>query len=542
MDRLIEEHGGRIANTAGDSVVASFPSAVDAVQCAVEVQNALADLNTGVDADRTLRFRIGVHVGDVLVRGTDLLGDGVNIAARLEGIAEPGGVCVSGAAYDYVRKTLPLTFTDLGPQQVKNIEEPIRAYAIATIGPKQPAGANDPASTNFYALPDKPSLVVLPFTSLSSGAEHEAFIEGMVEDITAALAQAVDITVASRPSTLTLKSKAPDAREVARDLGVRYLVQGSVRRSGSRIRVSAQLTDGISGLQLWSGRYDRVFDDLFIVQDEITQEVASALEVQLAQGEQAAFRRKQTTSSEAWDLYVRGSVHLRAANIPLARSLLEKAVCADPFFPSAWARLGQSYFTEARFARSGDAALERGVAAAKQGLEVDNTNSDAWAVLGGLRTFQRRYQEALECGEKAIALAPSIADHYAIYAFTLNMVGRPRDALASMQTALRLRPFPPDYYFGIQAASYYLLGQTDESMKIDQAILTRSPGYLFSRLRMMAICAERGEVEQANLHARDVLRQHPDLTLSKLPLMEPYQDESKLRPLLMSLRKAGLPE
>jgi adenylate cyclase len=206
---------------------------------------------------------------------TDLLGDGVNIAARLEGIAEPGGVCVSGAAYDYVRKTLPLTFTDLGPQQVKNIEEPIRAYAIATIGPKQPAGANDPASTNFYALPDKPSLVVLPFTSLSSGAEHEAFIEGMVEDITAALAQAVDITVASRPSTLTLKSKAPDAREVARDLGVRYLVQGSVRRSGSRIRVSAQLTDGISGLQLWSGRYDRVFDDLFIVQDEITQEVAS---------------------------------------------------------------------------------------------------------------------------------------------------------------------------------------------------------------------------------------------------------------------------
>src|SRR3712207_43566 len=258
MDRIIGEHGGRIANTAGDSVLAEFPSAVDAVQCAVEVQKALTQADQDTPDERRLQFRIGVHVGDVMVRGGDLLGDGINVAARLESLATPGGVCISEAAYGYARKVLHYTFADLGPQKVKNIEEPIRAYALK-------APSLTVAETGQFKplpLPDKPSIAVLPFTNMSGDPEQDYFADGIVEDITAALSRVRSFFVIARNSTFTYKGKAVDVRQVSRELGVRYALEGSVRKSGSRIRIVAQLVDAITGAPLWAEQYDGSVEDV----------------------------------------------------------------------------------------------------------------------------------------------------------------------------------------------------------------------------------------------------------------------------------------
>jgi adenylate cyclase len=276
MDQCIVEHGGRIANTAGDSILAEFPSAVDAVQCAVEVQRALANLNSDVEPDRALCFRIGIHVGDAVVRGGDLLGDSVNITSRLEGLAEPGGVCISDDAYRQVRKALVLSYTDLGPQRVKNIEEPVHAFMIE-IAERLPANASTkPPALRPLPLPDNPSIAVLPFTNMS-GDPEEYFADGIVEDIITTLSKVADLFVIARNSTFAFKGRTLDPRAVARDLGVRYVVEGSLRRSGNRIRVTAQLIDGQTGSSIWAERYDRHLEDIFTVQDEITGEITTAL-------------------------------------------------------------------------------------------------------------------------------------------------------------------------------------------------------------------------------------------------------------------------
>ena len=282
MDRLIAEHGGRIANTAGDSVLAEFPSAVDAVQCAMEVQKALGHLNEGAPPEKALRFRIGIHVGDVVVRGSDLLGDGVNVAARLEGLAEPGGVSLSGDAHRQVRKALPLPFTDLGSQQVKNIDEPIQVFAMRfddSSSARTGAQAVSPVRT--LPLPEKPSIAVLPFVNMSPSPDAEFFADGITEEIITALARLKWLFVIARNSTFTYKGKAVDVRQVARDLGVRYVVEGCVRASGQHIRITGQLIDAETGNHIWAERYDRHLNDIFAVQDEITESVVATIEPHL---------------------------------------------------------------------------------------------------------------------------------------------------------------------------------------------------------------------------------------------------------------------
>ena len=297
MDGLIAEHSGRIANTAGDSVLAEFPSAVDAVQCAVEVQKQLAPVSVGL----IMQFRIGVHVGDVMARGGDLLGDGINVAARLQGLADPGGICVSEAAYGYVRKVLPLDFADLGPQSVKNIHEPIRAYALK--GPLQPTRMAEQIGP--IPLPDKPSIAVLPFTNMSGNPEQEYFADGMTEDIITGLSHLKWLFVIARNSTFTYKGKAVDVRQIGQDLGVRYVLEGSVRVSGSRIRITGQLIEAASGRHIWAERYDRQLDDVFAVQDEITASVVAAIEPHLYAEEGARTASQPPDRISTWGLVVR---------------------------------------------------------------------------------------------------------------------------------------------------------------------------------------------------------------------------------------------
>jgi adenylate cyclase len=286
LDRFIGEHRGRIANTAGDSVLAEFGSAVDAVQCAVEAQTALAEANAGVTPDKQINFRIGVHIGDVMVRAGDLFGDGVNIAARLQTLAKPGGVCISGATYDQVHKVLPITFADLGAQWVKNIQEPIRAYQVGA-----PSETREAASTRLAEaerpppLPDKPSIAVLPFENMSGDPEQEYFANGMVEEIITALSRFKWLFVIARNSSFTFKGRAVDVKEVGRRLGVRYVLEGSVRKASGKVRITGQLIDALSGAHIWADRFERDLTDVFALQDEVTVAVVSAIQPKLLQTE-----------------------------------------------------------------------------------------------------------------------------------------------------------------------------------------------------------------------------------------------------------------
>ena len=547
MDGLIAEHGGRIANTAGDSVLAEFPSAVDAVTCAVAVQEGLAEANESLPEDRRLQFRIGIHVGDVMVRGGDLFGDGVNIAARLQALAEPGGAVISGAAHDYVRKALPLTYADLGPQPVKNIDEPVRAYRVITGSRASPNQDHSLAKQVSLPLPDKPSIAVLPFTNMGGDPEQEVFGDGLVEDIITSLSKVSNLFVTARNSTFVFKGRAIDVREAARQLGVRYVLEGGLRKGGNRVRVTAQLIDGQTGSHVWAERYDRLLENIFDVQDEITREITTALQVRLTEGEQVELRRRQTSNLMAWEAYMRGQGHLRTftrADNLQARALLERALSLDPSFAAAWALLAWTYLAEGRlgWSNSNEAAFEKGAEAALRGLTINENEPDAWAMLGGIRLYQRRYEEAIEGGQRSIALAPNVADHHVLYALTLNFIGRPQEAMDLIERAMRLSPFYPDWYLGILGISYRLLGRIDDALATDHERLRRNPANAFSDLRLAALYSHLGQIDRAQFHLREALRKNPSYSVRQVRVTDPYQDEVEMERYLNLLRAAGLPE
>ena len=350
LDGLIGAHGGRIANTAGDSVLAEFGSAVDAVRCATEAQGALAKANSTLPENRQINFRIGVHVGDVMVRAGDLFGDGVNIAARLQTLARAGGLCVSGVTYDQVRKILPLQFTDLGAQTVKNIEEPIRAYEVKAQGVEASSALGEASSLvdgKPLALPDKPSIAVLPFQNMSGDPEQEYFADGMVEDIITALSHFKALFVIARNSSFTYKGRAVDVKQIGRELGVRYVLEGSVRKAANRVRITGQLVDTATGAHLWADRFDGGLGDVFDLQDQVTESVVGAIAPAVEKAEIERAKRKPTESLDAYTLYLRGlakfyQVGNRQANEEALR-LFNSAIELDPDFASAYGRAAHCY-------------------------------------------------------------------------------------------------------------------------------------------------------------------------------------------------------
>nr|WP_237050287.1 adenylate/guanylate cyclase domain-containing protein [Microvirga ossetica] len=437
MDGLITEHSGRIANTAGDSVLAEFPSAVDAVRCAVEVQKQFASVSSGL----SMHFRIGVHVGDVMARGGDLLGDGINVAARLQGLANPGGICVSEAAYGYIRKVLPLDFTDLGPQSVKNLHEPIRAYTIK--GPLQPTRMAEQSGP--IPLPDKPSIAVLPFTNMSGNPEQEYFADGMTEDIITGLSHLKWLFVIARNSTFAYKGKAVDVRQVAQGLGVRYVLEGSVRVSGSRIRISSQLIEAASGRHIWAERYDRQLDDVFAVQDEITTSVLAAIEPHLYAEEGARIASQPPDHIGTWGLVVRaiGLISkLERQESDDARSLLERAIAIEPTYAKAhailsWAVWWAAYNYWLPDEQDGVAEAQRH---AERALALDASEPWARMMLGLCVSTDGQHERALLELEAALGINPSFALAHTIYGWALARIGRFDDAVVETQTALRLSP------------------------------------------------------------------------------------------------------
>ena len=441
VDGLIAAHRGRIFNTAGDSVVADFASAVDAVQCAVAVQAAITTENAGGAVNEPMQLRIGVHVGDVMVDGENLLGDGVNIAARLESLAEPGAICVSAVVRDQVGNKLPLAFEDLGGQQVKNIAQAIRVYRVQ--GEKPPA---QPVTAP--PLPDKPSIAVLSFANMSNDPEQEFFADGIAEDVITALSRYPSLFVIARNSCFTYKGRAVDVKQVGRELGVRYVLEGSLRKSGNRIRVTAQLVEAETGNHVWAERYDRDLANIFAVQDEITEAVTIAIAPAIAEAERQRAMRRPPESLDAWAAYQRGLWHLSKVTVEdftIALKLFETGTHLDPGFAGCYSGLALGRLQASAVYQLVDPVEAQSSAElfARRAVALDGANADALSCLGWALQARGERAGALAEIEQALAMSPNLAVAHWHRGAVLIFLGRPKEGLASIDTSIRLDPRNP---------------------------------------------------------------------------------------------------
>ncbi len=546
LDELIGEHRGRIANTAGDSVLAEFGSAVDAVQCAVEAQAALAEANSHLSPDKRISFRIGIHVGDVMVRGGDLFGDGVNIAARLQALTQPGSVCVSSTTYEQIKKVLPLSFTDLGPQQVKNIEEPIRAYVVGKLVDAPNAIAFASASRSL-PLPDKPSIAVLPFQNMSGDPEQEYFADGIAEDVLTTLSKIQELMVIARNSSFVFKGQTRDIREIGRILGVRYVLEGSVRKAGSRVRLAAQLIDSLNGSHVWADRFEGDLDDVFELQDRITQDIVAALEVSLTLGEEARMGRKRSGSPLVYEHFLKGRVlfvnfakHTHAQ----ARSELERALAINPAYTPALRLLGFILTDQVRFGweRNEAATYEAALECAARALKIDPDSPDPYVMLGYARLFQRRHDDALVAGEKAIALGPSDSSVFHMAGMFHSYAGDFRKAAQYEEQAQRLSPLSRNKSMVEEARAKFHLGDLLAARDIASRVLTEKPRWLTAQTVLVAALWSLGNEDEARFTVKKMLANHPNLTASRWAQELPYRRQADLDALITPLRLAGLPE
>jgi TolB-like protein/Flp pilus assembly protein TadD len=545
LDKAIAEHRGRIANTAGDSVLAEFASAVDAVQCAIEAQSVLRETNSGIDSDKRINFRIGIHVGDVMVRGGDLFGDAVNIAARLQALAEPGGVCVSGTTHEQVKKILPLAFTDLGAQQVRNIEGPIRAYMA---GPA--ANASIAAASNFSKpppLPDKPSLAVLPFQNMSGDPEQEYFADGIAEDVLTTLSKIQELLVIARNSSFVFKGQTRDIREIGRMLGVRYVLEGSVRKAGNRVRLTAQLIDSQTGGHVWGDRFEGDLDDVFELQDRITQDIAAALEVRLTLGEEARVWRKRAGSPLVYEHFIKGrTLYINFARHTHAQARLEAehALAINPSYIPALGLLGMIITDQIRFEweSSETSSYEAALEYASRGHVVDPNHYMAYVTTGYVRLFQRRHDEAVAAGEKAVALGPNCADAYHMAGMFLGYAGDFRKSARYEEQAQRLSPLSRKESMVDEARARFHLGDLNAARDIASRVLAEKPNWLTAQSTLAASLWNLGSEDEARLTVKRMLANHPNLTASRWARRLPYRHPTDLEAMLTPLRHAGLPD
>jgi adenylate cyclase len=545
LDRIIGEHRGRIANTAGDSVLAEFGSAVDAVQCAVEAQTALAEANTGVPSDKHINFRIGVHIGDVMVRAGDLFGDGVNIAARLQTLANPGAVCISGATYDQVRKVLPMRFEDLGAQQVKNIEEPVRAYEVGSEAPDAPARVVEAESPP--PLPDKPSIAVLPFQNMSGDPEQEYFAEGMVEEIITALSRFKSLFVIARNSSFMFKGKAVDIKEVGRRLGVRYVLEGSVRKAAGKVRITGQLIDALTGAHIWADRFERDLTDVFALQDEVTVAVVSAIQPKLLQAEIALAMRRRPENPTAYDYYLRArqQFYLTAREgVAEAIRLAHRALKLDPRFGLVAALAGMSHMRNVLWGYAADPQFDRmeAVRLSRLALSLDDSDADTLAWAAHISAFMVGDSESeIEMADRAVALNPNLFYAWHCRGQVYRIAGLPEEAIQSFERAVRMSPVDPGLHLtfvGVGQA-FVELGRFDEAIVAGKKALRQNPSYSPAYLCLASAFAHLGRDAEAREAAARLLEVDPAFTITSW-IARGGQSNSKL--VIEGLRKAGLPE
>jgi TolB-like protein/class 3 adenylate cyclase len=484
LDGLIASHRGRIANTAGDSVLAEFASAVDAVQCAVEAQAAWAEANDRVPLDRRVKFRIGVHVGDVMVRAGDLFGDGVNIAARLQSSAAADGICISGAAYDHVRKVLPLAFIDLGMQSLKNIE-PTRAYAVSVAAEPSQAARLANAQTPL-ALPDKPSIAILPFINMSADPETGVFCRRDSGGYHHSLSRFKALFVIARNSSFTYKGRAVDVKQIGRELGVRYVLEGSVRKAANRVRITRQLVDTATGAHLWADRFDGGLDDIFNLQDQVTESVVGAIAPALEKAEIERAKRKPTESLDAYALYLRGlarfyQVASRQANEEALR-LFNSAIELDPDFASAYGRAASCYVWAKNNGWNSDTANEIAEVTRLAQRAVELGKDDAFALAAGgyaLVYVVRDLEVGAALIDRALVLNSNLAEAWLWGGWVKSFLGEPETAIERFARAMRLSPLDP-FVTGMRsgtAFAHFLLGRYDEAASWAAMALRENPDF-----------------------------------------------------------------
>jgi adenylate cyclase len=550
-DALVAKHGGRIVKTTGDGVLLEFPSVVDAVECAVAVQAVMAERNEGVPQDLRMLYRIGINLGDVLIEGDDILGDGVNVAARLEGIAEPGGISVSASAYDQVRSKIAVEFADLGEQRLKNIDRPVRVYA-AKLSDHSGKGApvvstSGPDTNKPLPLSDKPSIAVLPFQNMSGDPEQEYFVDGIAEDVLTTLSKIQELMVIARNSSFAFKGQIRDVREIGRVLGARYVLEGSVRKAGNRVRLTAQLIDTTDGSHRWADRFDGGLDDVFDLQDRITQDIVAALEVQLTGNEQARVWRKRSGSPLVYEHFLKGrTLYEKFARHTHAQAKVqfERALEINPVFAPVLYMLGLTLTDQARFGWEQDraATYEAALDCATRALAADPSCGQAYLVIGYVRTFQRRHDEAVVAGEKAIAVSPSGADVYHMAGMYHGYAGDFRKAALYEEQAQRLSPLVIFVSMVDEARARFHLGDFIAARDISLRVLKEKPRWLTAHSTLVAALWNLGKEEEARIFAKELLARNPDFSVVRWAHSLPYRHQEHLDALIKPLQLAGLPE
>ena len=588
---LVQQFRGRVVDAPGDNLLAEFTSVVDAVNCAVEIQRDLAERNTELAYNRQMQFRIGVNLGDVIDEDGRIYGDGVNIAARVESLAEAGGICISGRAYDQVANKLGLEYENLGEHQVKNISVPIRVYRVLSypgaaahrvVQAKERLGRKwrkvaisaavavvvvaalgiwqfylrspeiEPASVEqmAYPLPDKPSIAVLPFVNMSGDPEQEYIGDSIAENIITALSYIPEMFVIARSSTSVYKGKAVKVRQVSEELGVRYVLEGSIQKAGDRIRVTAQLIEAISGHHLWADRYDREMEDFFDVLDDIAKKVAVELQVKLTEGD-IARNSHRTDNFEAWASATTAySVikHLNREDVAKGKELLEKAVKLDPKYAFAWGALGATHFgyVSLGWSESPTESFKLAVDNTDKALKIDETLSCATAIKARLYGMQRQFEKAIATGKRAIALGPSHDLSYGHLSVIMFDAGKFSESSSLMKKAMRLNPHYPAWYLYILAKSYFHEGRYEKAVEAGNRVLVRAQKGefppLFVHLYLSAAYIELDRREMASAHVEEVLKINPKFSLENFAKFNRFKNNSDFESYLASLRKAGLPD
>jgi len=542
IDPKIAEHRGRLVKTTGDGLLVEFGSVVDALRCATEVQRAMAERNSGVLPDERIEFRIGINMGDIVVEDGDIFGDGVNVAARLEALAEPGGVWVSARVQEDAAGRLNLAFEDMGEQALKNIARPIRAYRVAT-EPRAEA-AKEPTP---LPLPDKPSIAVLPFANMSGDPEQEYFADGMVEEIITALSRVRWFFVIARNSTFTYKGRAVDVKQVGRELGVRYVLEGSVRKAGNRVRITAQLVEAATGNHVWAERYDRELADIFVTQDEITERVVAAIEPQLYAAEHFRSQRKPPESLDAWECVIRAlsliSQDTRARNTE-AEALCRHAIEISPGYGQAHSLF--AWVITRGTLWSGDVttvAVEANTAV-RTAFELDERDPWAHLVHGMVLWRMRRHGDAVRAYRRALELNPNFALAHALVGLPLAAEGLHEEAVSSAENALRLSPndrLVDRYASGVMVVAPFAAGEYDDCVAKARETVEKYPEALGVHMHLVAAAAMQGPHDAAAAALAELLRVRPDFSLAWVNDNGPHTGEMRER-LLEGLRKAGVPE
>jgi adenylate cyclase len=535
IDPLIAGHNGRTVKLMGDGALVEFASVVDAVACAVAVQRGMAERN----AEAPTEQRIDFHIGDVIVEGDDIYGDGVNIAARLEGLAEPGGICISGDVFRQVRGKLDLPFDDLGEQALKNIAEPIRTYRIALT---EGVGGAPGGQADSPTLPDKPSIAVLPFDNMSGDADQAYFADGITEDIITELSRFRQLFVIARNSSFTYRGRSAKVQDVAKDLGVRYVVEGSVRKAGDRARVTAQLVDAQSGSHLWAERYDRELADIFAVQDEITRNIVAALPGRLHDADRDRARRKRTANMTAHDYLLLGLERFRRFSPDenaAARDLFRQAIALDPLYARAHTMLASTDVWDVMTDASHDDPLDAALGAVQTALALDNEDGWSHAIHGFILFLRRRDDEAEAAFRRAVALNPNDADTAAFLANVLVYWGRWQEALDWFVQADRLNPYPPGWYHWYRALALYSGREYEQAVR---AIREIRPLFPMCHAYLAACHAQLDRPDEAEAELAAFTGGGGGNTALELARerADRYRDPADRDHFLDGLRKAGL--